>query len=530
MLTALRKEPERRYASAARLAEDLERHRQQLPLRARPDSLAYRVRALVRQHPGRAAVVSLLVVLAAAHALTQERHARALARERDRARTEAMKAQRVKDFVIGMFEAADPHQLREDALTVAETLDAGARQANEQLRDEPEVLAEMSSVLGGVLSERAAYAKAEPLLAQALAIRRSRAQGDDAALADALGHYARVVMERSPAEATPLAQEALDMRRRLYGAASVQAADSLLQVAQTLGLQGQPARAEALLREAIAIRGRPPVAPAALATMLSQLGTELEKQGRYPESVAAQEESLALRRTVLAADHPSMTESLNNLAVALKKSGRAQEAEPLLLEALASRRRVLGPRHPRVANVLSNLGDLERTLGRTEEAIAHQREALAIRREVFGATHRNVALSLVNLGNALRDAGRFVEAEPALRDGYALYKKTAPPGHRSIGRAALALGRLLTLTSRTREAEPLLREALRIGSDDDHDDPVAAQTARLALGLCHARQGRVEEARPLLAEAPAVKASHLGDPILVAEAERALASLPVASR
>jgi serine/threonine-protein kinase len=528
VLTALRKEPERRYASAARLAEDLERHRRKEPLRARPDSLAYRARTLVRRYPGRSAFAALCVVLAAAHAVTLERHARALARERDRARTEAAKAERVKNFVVGMFAAADPHQLRGDALTVVEALDAGARTARERLRDEPEVLAELSGVLGDVLRERAAYAKAEPLLAEALALRRSRS--DERALAAALSDYARVVMERSPAEATPLAREALDMRRRLDGPESVEAADGLLLVAQTLGLQGQTGAAEALVREAIAIRRRPPVEPAPLAAMLSQLGTELDKQGRPAESVAAQEEALALRRSAFPADHPSVSESLNNLAVALKRSGRAPEAEPLLREALASRRRVLGPRHPRVANVLNNLGDLQRALGRPDEAIAHQREALAIRREVFGATHRNVALSLLHLGSALRDAGRLAEAEAPLREGYALYRKTAPPGHRGIGRSALALGRLLTLTARAEEAEPLLREALRIGSDGDDDDPVAAQRARLALGLCLLRLGRLAEARPHLLEAAAVESSRLGDPVLVAEAERALASLPVLSR
>lgn len=49
--TALRKEPERRYATAAELADDLERWLAHLPVRASGDSLGYRIGRAVRRHP-----------------------------------------------------------------------------------------------------------------------------------------------------------------------------------------------------------------------------------------------------------------------------------------------------------------------------------------------------------------------------------------------------------------------------------------------------------------------------------------------
>ena len=50
VLKALRKEPERRYASVEALSEDLRRHLEQLPVRARPDTPGYRAAKFARRH------------------------------------------------------------------------------------------------------------------------------------------------------------------------------------------------------------------------------------------------------------------------------------------------------------------------------------------------------------------------------------------------------------------------------------------------------------------------------------------------
>jgi hypothetical protein len=56
VLMAMRKEPERRYASAQELAGDVRRHTAGLPVRARPDTLRYRTGKLLRRHPLTSAV------------------------------------------------------------------------------------------------------------------------------------------------------------------------------------------------------------------------------------------------------------------------------------------------------------------------------------------------------------------------------------------------------------------------------------------------------------------------------------------
>jgi tetratricopeptide (TPR) repeat protein len=62
VLKALRKEPERRYASVEQFAEDIRRHISGLPLTATPDSVSYRFRKFVHRHRAGVAA-SLLIVL-----------------------------------------------------------------------------------------------------------------------------------------------------------------------------------------------------------------------------------------------------------------------------------------------------------------------------------------------------------------------------------------------------------------------------------------------------------------------------------
>ncbi|MDX2150377.1 MAG: protein kinase [Bryobacteraceae bacterium] len=60
---AMRKEPERRYATAAELADDLAAYLQGRPVAARPDTVTYRVSKWVRRRPGAAAALLLVPAL-----------------------------------------------------------------------------------------------------------------------------------------------------------------------------------------------------------------------------------------------------------------------------------------------------------------------------------------------------------------------------------------------------------------------------------------------------------------------------------
>src|SRR5690606_28429476 len=92
VLMALRKEPERRYASAGQLAEDVSRFLEGRPVLARPDTLGYRARRLIgrnRLAVGLTALALVSLVAGLVGTAWQARRARAeaarAAADRDRA-------------------------------------------------------------------------------------------------------------------------------------------------------------------------------------------------------------------------------------------------------------------------------------------------------------------------------------------------------------------------------------------------------------------------------------------------------------
>jgi non-specific serine/threonine protein kinase/serine/threonine-protein kinase len=92
ILKALRKEPQRRYASAEQLSEDIRRHLEGLPVTARRDTFAYRTSKFIRRYRAgvAAAALVLLTLLAGAGATAWEAH---------RARVERARAERRFDDV-----------------------------------------------------------------------------------------------------------------------------------------------------------------------------------------------------------------------------------------------------------------------------------------------------------------------------------------------------------------------------------------------------------------------------------------------
>src|SRR4029078_4975866 len=100
VLMALRKETERRYASAKELAEDVEATLAGLPVRARPDSVAYRATKFVRRNRvavalAAAVLVSLLCGIVPSGRAEQRARAQPL-----HARIEADSFQRTGEFLL----------------------------------------------------------------------------------------------------------------------------------------------------------------------------------------------------------------------------------------------------------------------------------------------------------------------------------------------------------------------------------------------------------------------------------------------
>jgi formylglycine-generating enzyme required for sulfatase activity len=147
-LKCLSKEPARRYASAEELANDLRRYQAGEPIRARPVGAVERTWKWARRRP---ALASLLgVVLLALVGLTAL-SAVALDRER-KARQEAEKASKARDFLVSIFELSDA-STQTSALTPRQILDDAERRIQKEFVDQPELQSELQTAIDRVYAK-----------------------------------------------------------------------------------------------------------------------------------------------------------------------------------------------------------------------------------------------------------------------------------------------------------------------------------------------------------------------------------------
>ncbi len=414
-LMAMRKEPERRYPSVEQFSEDIRRYLAGLPVVARKDTFGYRAGKFVRRHKAGVAILALLIVLVVAMAVQSVR----IARERDRANQEAATAQAVTKSLVAMFEFADPGKARGNVITARELLDQGAEKVVRELKDQPVVQAKLLDTIGLLYQSIGLYDREQPLLEEALKLRR-QTLGDEhpdvAASLDHLGEVARLKDDHARSES--LFREALAMRRKLLGAESMDVAVSL-----------------------------------------NNLALVLQERGQYDEAERLHRESLEMRRKLLGQEHLEVAISLNNLGLTLYARGRSDEAEQMFRESLAMRRKLLGPDHHQVAWSMTNLAARLHRKGQLEEAERLHREALAIRRQWFGEDHPETVHTLGALASVLRDKGDCRAALPLFEEAISRGAALLGPDHLAVAGDRSASAPCLTRLGRYLEAEEQLLAA-----------------------------------------------------------------------
>jgi eukaryotic-like serine/threonine-protein kinase len=533
VLKALRREPERRYATAAGLAEEVARHLDGRPVRARPDSLVYRGGKFVRRHAFGLAAVTTVFLLLLGFAIGMNREARRTAKERDR-------AEAVIALLVGLFKSADPSSAGGDTITVRAVLDRGAERVRTELAGQPEVQAALLEAIGEVYANLGLLDPAIALYEDALAVRpggggeaerqRDRAIRMLAMMQTEAGHFAA---------AAPLLGEALDHLRRHVPPGTAAYATALTDIGFGWQAQGRAALAESLQVEALGIFEQLPEPPSDMGRVLTNLGYLRLARSDLDSAAAFFRRSVAVRRQVGGADHLPLANSLEALANVLLRQGALAAADSAASAALDIRRRVLPPGNFLVAGSIAQRGQILHREGRLAEAEPLLRQALALRIAALGEDHFIVAASRNDLALLLQDRGRAEEAIALLRLAWDGYRRRFGPDYVNAALVELNLARALLGQGARVEARqhfahavpiaraafpvsrPMMNDQAALGALQCDSEPQAALKdlreavgglqpaagggaeddylrALNGLGDCLARHGQVAEARRVL--------------------------------
>jgi serine/threonine protein kinase/tetratricopeptide (TPR) repeat protein len=468
----LKKDASERYGSVTALADDLRRYLRHEPISARPDTVRYRTARFVRRHVGGVATAAAVVLLVAGLLAV---HTSRLSTERDHAQREAAKAVKVRDLLMGLLTSADPFEIRTTAgePTVRGLLDRGAEQVQTGLAEEPELQAEMLTMLGRVYRRLAVYDKSQRLLEQAL-VSGQRAFGPEhVTVAQTLDYLGVVLADKGDyASAGRTLEEALGMRRKLLGAGHQDVAVTLVELGRVYQDAGFNGRAEPLHREALAIRRKVlGENHRETAVSLSDLASVLRLNGDLSGAEALLRQCLDLNRKTRGEDHPNTATTMHDLALIAASRGEYRVAESQLRHVLAMQLKALDERHPIVAATLNSLSRVLVAQGRYDEAASALQDALDIAYEALGREHQLVAIYTINLGAVHLARGQPAVAEPLLREGLqvrTLAPDLVPVRRRtfleddwSVGATKSLLGATLVALARYDEAEAMLLEARR---------------------------------------------------------------------
>ncbi len=449
-MKALEKDRTRRYGSPSELAADIGRHLNDQPVLAGPPSATYRVGKFVRRHRIGVTAAALIVVALVGFGVTMAVQARRIAKERNR-------AERVSEFLTGLFEVSDPSEARGNALTAREILDKGAARIEKELAQEPEVQGQLFRTIGRVYRNLGLYPKAEPLLARSVEIRRRVLGADHPDTLQSMDSLAVFYQHAGRYdEAEKLQAETVAGRRRVLGE---QHPDTLLSK--------------------------------------SELATVYESQGRYPESEKLWNDVLTARRRVLGIGDPALFQSLDEVAAAHMNRGRYDEAEKLFLEEIAGRTRVQGEDHPSTLWAMNNLGSVYQLQHHYDRAEAMHLKTLEIRRRVFGNEHPRTLASMGNLAGVYLATGRNEEAEKLIRETLDISRRVMGPEFRNTMQGMHTLASVWSKLGRKDEAEKLFQETVAKQSQvlgNEHPDTLSTMNDLAAM---YVGQSRYDEAERL---------------------------------
>jgi len=320
LLKALARDPDKRYASAGAMAQDIDNYLNGEPLKARKPTTAYFLAKRIRKYRGPVAVGAAVVVL-----------------------------------LLGLAVVAYVRILQERNL--ARAAEESERRARMELQAK-------------VFQEQRRYPEAEKLYRKVLAARKKALGADDPDTLRTMSALAVTLQrQRKYEEAERLHRRTLAARRRVLGAEHPETLASMSRVASVLRARGQYGAAEKLYRETLAAMQKA-LGKDHRDTLMTMraLAFVLGAQLKYAEAEKMYTQVIAGMQRVLGKDHIWTLALMNSLGRVLEKEGKFPEAEEQFRRALNSMMAVLGKEHPLTLRSMDGLISFLKDRGKHTEA------------------------------------------------------------------------------------------------------------------------------------------------------------------
>jgi eukaryotic-like serine/threonine-protein kinase len=471
VLKSLRKEPERRYSSAENLAEDIHRHQRGLPVTARPNTFAYRAEKFFKRN--RVGVIAGVLLLFAiiggiAATLWQARVART---ERDRARLEARKAEKINLFLQNVLNLSNPFLISSanpDSnlnATVAQALDEAAQKVETDLAGQPEIQAEIHYTLGKTYMAQGQFEKAKVQLEKALE-KFSRSSSEDSSkkmqvklILGGLTDFEGTEADTEPifAESVAYFRENLSKDEENVKWLTIALGD----LSGSLLRKGKNVEAENLLREglqySLTLEGQDSWFRI---NSRGDLGDFLVEQGKLDEAIQLYKANIEEGNKISNKPRPEIANSYYDLGRVFKRLENYAEAQENIQQAYQIYKTTLGEETVQTAMTRKQIAELYYFQGDYQKARAEIDEVLKVIRKVVPEKpnlYENYAENV--LANILTKTGEAEKSEKIMREVVASYPKLLESPNADIATAKRSLGETLIAQRKFDEAKQILTES-----------------------------------------------------------------------
>lgn len=379
-LTAMEKEPARRYQSAKEFRDDLMNFLHFRPIKAHPAGVLTRTMRVIRRNPASSTLVGLLVLIVIAGPLLfgiQQKRAKGRVEEAlNIAEEEKAKANKVADFLARVFQGSNPANTMGRTMTAYDLLMEGVETIESELEDNPLVKARLMRIMHISFNNLGYLAESEKLARKALDIyRRELGEENDLTLwaMEDLGTI-QVIRGRF-VEAERLLSQALETFYRINGEFSgPSSSDLALELTEALGRAykglGKITEAENIFtRVIVETRSSPNFNSLKVSYCYYWLSFIYMEWDRYDEAEALLKECLQNFTSTSGTDEHFKTLLISALGNTYSLKKNYDEAERFLLKAHQRNIDLWGDDHRiTLLNTTAMLVSLYTRMGRLDEA------------------------------------------------------------------------------------------------------------------------------------------------------------------
>lgn len=500
VMRALRKEPQHRYTSVERLVADIRHYLENEPVQARQGNWVYYTQRFVRRHTTAVVASAGFLIFVVAVAIVMSIQRQNIAAALERATHDRERAEKVSNFMLDVFSAADPFTNFGKEPTARVLLDQAARNIQNDLSQQPEVRARLLEAIGRSYRRIGQPDRAVAYLQDSLRIQRQLPHDDLAALGSVVTEIAITLREQGRIdESDGYFSEALDISRHSQGQHSQAYARLLVDLGRLEKLRSNPTQALKYLEEALRLtRELKGEKDRYIGEILGDISNVKVWSDDLEGAEQAARASVEIYKSAKEGD-PDRVMADYYLADILFYRGRVDDAAALFERALTARRQLYGTSSRSVADTLAALAQVRIAQGKPEQAEKLTREALAIHQDSGSTAYLQIGYLQTMLATVQMRQNRFKDAEQVLRDTLVMYANNVPRDHQYVASAEHYLGEALLAQSKFHDAEVVLTAASerwkRTGAP-------AWRVARSenALGEALSGLGRNDEAEQYLVE------------------------------